>query len=189
MTRVLSIDPGDRYSAYTLLAPDRKPLDFGKVPNDDLRVMLRDNLTIQADLVGVEMIASYGMPVGREVFETCVWIGRFVEVLADAGIPHQLVYRRDVKLHHCGVLRAKDSNVRQALVDRFAGGVRNGGKGVKAEPGWFYGFAADVWQAYAVGVYLADTTGDPSHRLPSDLPCRIGGDGRCRERMHYVMLA
>lgn len=33
----------------------------------------------------------------------------------------------------------------------------NRGKGTKTAPGWFHGFAADVWQAYALGVYAIDT--------------------------------
>ena len=34
--------------------------------------------------------------------------------------------------------------------------TRNHGKGTKAQPGWFYGFSADVWQAAALAVYAAD---------------------------------
>ena len=49
----------------------------------------------------------------------------------------------------------------QALVDRFAPGQPNHGKGTKAEPGFFYGFRADVWQAFALAVYAADQLGDP----------------------------
>ena len=63
-----------------------------------------------------------------------------------------------MKIHHCGSVKAKDANITQALVDRFASGVPNHGKGSKASPGWFYGFKADIWQAYALAVYTADTT-------------------------------
>ena len=103
------------------------------------------------------MVASYGMPVGREVFETCVWIGRFAEILArTTGREPRLVCRRDVKLHHCHSPRANDATIRQALVDRFAYGQPNHGKGTKKQPGWFYGFHADIWQAYALAVATAD---------------------------------
>ena len=54
------------------------------------------------------------------------------------GYPHRQVPRRDVKLHHCGQARAKDANITQALVDRFAPGEPNKGKGTKAEPEFFY---------------------------------------------------
>jgi hypothetical protein len=72
-------------------------------------------------------------------------------------MPCDLVYRADVKLHHCHSSKAKDSNITQALIDRFASGVPNHGKGSKAAPGWFYGFKADIWAAYALAVYTADT--------------------------------
>jgi hypothetical protein len=66
------------------------------------------------------------------------------------------VKRLAIKLHHCHDSRAKDSNIAQALVYRFAPGQPNRGKGTKAAPGWFHGFAADIWQAYALAVYAAD---------------------------------
>lgn len=103
------------------------------------------------DALAIEMIASYGMPVGREVFETCVWIGRFIEAW---GGPYTLVYRKDVKLHLCGQPRAKDSNIRQALIDRYGGKDRAVGK--KATPGPLYGVSADVWSALAIAVTFAD---------------------------------
>lgn len=153
MKRILAIDPGSTESAYALIhAETCNPLDIGKVENHDLREMLRGD-KFPAHLGAIEMVASYGMAVGAEVFDTCVWIGRFIEASGCALAP---IYRREVKLHHCLDSRAKDSNIRQALVDRFAPGQPNHGKGTKAEPGWFHGFRADVWQAYALAVLVAD---------------------------------
>lgn len=156
MNRLLAIDPGNLESAWVLLDVDTcRPIEFAKEPNAEVRWRLRGS--IAAGHTAIEMIASYGMTVGREVFETCVWIGRFSEALAGVHLAEPtLVYRRDVKLHHCHSAKAKDSNIRQALCDRFAPGVGNYGKGTKDAPGWFYGFSADVWAAYAVGVYRAD---------------------------------
>ncbi len=154
---VFAIDPGNVESAYALIDDDtRRPLKIGKVDNITLRydlpIILQD-----ADHVALEMVASYGMPVGADVFETCVWIGRFFEVSCRSrGALPDLVFRNAVKVHHCHSGKAKDSNVIQALVDRFAPGVRNKGKGTKAEPGWFFGFHDDIWQAYALAVYVAD---------------------------------
>ena len=138
---IISIDPGNIESAYCIMHENLKPFEFGKVANESLLIMLEN--TTQDYKTVIEMIASYGMPVGKEVFDTCVWIGRFDHA---SFHPASFVYRKDVKMHLCGTMRAKDSNIRQALIDRF------GEVGTKARKGWFYGFKADVWQCYAVGV-------------------------------------
>lgn len=153
---VLAIDPGTTHSAFVLLESDR-PVAFGKLSNEELLAKLRsaqhgDGPFACADHVAIEMIASYGMPVGAEVFETCVWIGRFVEAWSDA---YTLVYRREVKLHLCGQARAKDPNVRQALIDRYGG--RDKAIGRKATPGPLYGIAADVWSALAIALTWSET--------------------------------
>lgn len=157
MSTILAIDPGCTESAYALIDADAcRPLDIGKVPNAELRAMLRiDYFAQEGPVTGaaIEMIRSYGMTVGAEVFDTCVWIGRFIEASGCSLVP---IYRAPVKLHHCHSSKATDANVSQALKDRFAYGVRNHGKGTKADPGWFYGFAKDIWQAYALAVYAAD---------------------------------
>ena len=155
--RILAIDPGNTESGYALINHGScYPLDVGKINNTDLRARLKNgSLLVGVDQISIEMIASYGMAVGKEVFETCVWIGRFIEVAQTSDV--ELVYRKDIKLHHCGTTKAKDSNISQALVDRFASGVGNHGKGSKAAPGWFHGFKADIWAAYALAVYTADT--------------------------------
>ena len=94
------------------------------------------------------------MPVGREVFETVYWIGRFAQ--AAQPVEHTLVSRGAVKMHLCGSKRAKDSNIRQALIDRFGGSAAIGRK---ADPGPLYGISGDVWSALAVAVTWYDTYG------------------------------
>ena len=159
MSNLLAIDPGNTESGWVVIDGNSlRPVRFGKTPNDVLLGMLGDELY---GFTVIEMIASYGMAVGAEVFDTCVWIGRFVERLDAATLTAQLVKRLPVKVHHCHSSKASDSNVRQALVDRFAPGAGNHGKGTKAQPGWFHGFHADVWQAYALAVYAADTLTTP----------------------------
>lgn len=159
MSTLLAIDPGPVESGWVLIdAATRRPLKHGKTPNAELLASIDWELG-EAGTAVIEMVASYGMAVGVEVFDTCVWIGRFVEAVRryrfDRREP-QLVKRLSVKVHHCHSARATDANIRQALVDRFAYGQPNHGKGTKAEPGFFYGFAADVWQAMALAVYAAD---------------------------------
>jgi hypothetical protein len=157
VSRILAIDPGNTESGYALIdAETRAPIEVGKVCNESLMRKL-SRLAYLAD-VAIEMVASYGMSVGNDVFETCVWIGRFSErARSQSGRLPTPIFRREVKLHHCGSTKAKDANVTQALIDRFASGEPNRGKGTKAAPGWFHGFRADIWQAYALAVFIADT--------------------------------
>src|SRR4051812_9901569 len=112
--RILAIDPGTTESAFIVW--DGSVIDSGFVPNIVMREFLSARLDcITADAVAIEMIASYGMAVGKEVFETCVWIGRFIE---RSPVPPRLIYRKDVKMHLCHSMKAKDSNIRQALIDK-----------------------------------------------------------------------
>jgi hypothetical protein len=148
--RILAIDPGNTYSAYTIIGDGLKPIEFNKVDNDVLMDLIQFEASWQFDMCAIEMIASYGMAVGASVFETCVWIGRFTQAIKFKSMPVEYVYRKDVKLNLCGTTKAKDSNISQALKDRF------GVVGVKKAPGWFFGFHHDIWAAYAVGVTYAD---------------------------------
>lgn len=146
--RLLAIDPGCTESAW-LIYKDGNILLFGKDSNKDVLTLVRENW--EEKHLAIEMIASYGMAVGKEVFETCLWIGRFIEAW---GKPHTLVYRKDVKLHLCRSVRAKDSNIRQSLIDRF------GPPGTKNKKGATYGIAKDVWSALGVAVTFADRYSD-----------------------------
>lgn len=151
MTKLIAIDPGPTESAFVKLGYDGSVLAFGKRSNEEV-IGIVERSRNRSGHLAVEMIASYGMPVGAEVFETCVWIGRLVERWA---LAHTLVYRREVKLHLCGSARAKDGNVRQALLDRWGGKTR--AVGSKREPGQLYGISGDVWQALGVAVTWWDS--------------------------------
>ncbi len=156
MSTVLAIDPGPAESAYVLYdAAERRVRDWNKLPNGDLLYHLDgiNGYGSNGDALAIEMVASYGMAVGAEIFETCVWIGRFVERWQ--GAAPRLVYRREVKLHLCHDSRAKDPNIRQALIDRFGG--KDAAIGKKAAPGPLYGLAGDGWAALGVAVTAAET--------------------------------
>lgn len=139
---ILALDPGPLETGYCRFFAGRV-VESGTLDNREMRRMVRSR---QAEYLALEMIASYGMPVGRDVFETCLWIGRFIEV---HGGKHELVYRKDVKMHLCGTPRAKDANIRQALIDLI------GPPGKKASPGPTYGVKGHAWAALAVAVTAA----------------------------------
>ena len=153
MVKVLAIDPGNKESGWCLMV-DYFPVAFGKGPNEELLAII-DYMEDYHEVV-IEMVASYGMPVGETVFETCRWIGRFEQVAREIGCKVSFVKRKEYVTELCGSSKAKDSNVTQYLVDRFAKDTPNKGKGTKKAPGWFYGFKADIWQSYAIGVYYTD---------------------------------
>lgn len=160
---LLAIDPGSTMSAYVIIrTEDMYPVAHGKIENQQmiLEILKFCEANDGTGEIAIEMIASYGMPVGCEVFDTCVWIGRFVQSAVDNGIRPRFVYRQSEKLCICHSPRANDATIRQALVDRFAPNTPNKGKGTKKEPGWFYGFASDTWSAYAVGVTFLTLGGD-----------------------------
>lgn len=160
MNQILAIDPGNTASAFVLLDPSCKPLQYGKIDNDKMLSVIESVIAINplsAVDVAIEMVASYGMAVGKTVFDTCVWIGRFEQAARYYGANSvNKVYRADEKMNLCHSMKANDSTIRQALVDRFAPDTPNKGKGNKKNPGFFYGFRDDIWQAMAVGVTYLD---------------------------------
>lgn len=150
--RILGIDPGYVQSAWLIYDTDTQlPFDFGITENEELRIQLKGER--RARILVVEMVSSFGMPVGREVFETVFWIGRFCESFPG---PFERVYRADVKLHLCGQARAKDPHVRQALIDLY-GPSKELAIGKKKKKGPLYGVSKDVWSALAVAVTWSDT--------------------------------
>jgi len=167
----LAIDPGNTESAYVLVgADDLKPWEFEKIENHrllqyifDLRNRLTEGESIEAFVI--ERVASYGLAVGRDVFETCEWIGRFTQCIhSNYGREPDYIYRKEEKQIICGDLKAKDSNIRRALIDRFARHDLKNGKGTKKNPDWFHGFHADCWAAFAV----ATTWADKKQSTPTD---------------------
>jgi hypothetical protein len=146
---IIAIDPGPTESAYVKLN-GADVAECAKVPNAELLRMVRNDSGPQIRLA-VEMIASYGMAVGAEVFETCVMIGRICEA---AGAEPIRVRRIEVKSHICHNSRANDANIRQAIIDRYGG--KDAAIGKKAKPGPLYGVSGDMWAALAVGLTVLD---------------------------------
>lgn len=176
---ILAIDPGNVRSAYCEF-DNGELVAFDTLDNRDMLFRIQH---FGGEAVFIEMVASYGMAVGETVFETVYWIGRFAGMAAEvAGVHVDRVYRKDIKLHLCQSMRAKDGNIRQALIDRYGGEERAirgrrcetcNGKGWvgRGRPpcddcnatGWLvprgplFKMAGDEWAALAVGIYYLDT--------------------------------
>lgn len=160
--KILAIDPGNTHSAWCELE-NGLPRGTEKIANDSILVALRrgEFAVWRPDVVAIEMIASYGMAVGKEVFETCLWIGRFVEACEFSGGRYELIYRKDVKLFHCETTRANDANIRASIIDRYGPG-KDKAIGTKKSPGPLYGIKGDEWAALAVALTAANCYEQPA---------------------------
>lgn len=148
MITLIAIDPGTSESAIVAMS-GREILAFAKEPNDSVLGRL-DFHRLNSDantMLAVEMVGSYGMAVGAEVFETCLWIGRFLERWRGR---HRLVKRHEVKSHLCGSQRAKDSNIRAALLEKYGGKAK--AIGGRESRGPLHGITGDCWSALAVAI-------------------------------------
>lgn len=152
---VLGIDPGPVTSHWALF--DGAMASGGSFINTMYRTSVQSSHPYGDDWYGarflhvaIEKVASYGMPVGAEVFETVFWSGRMYEWYGGCPARVSRPTRKEIVTHICGSARAKDSNVRQALIDRI------GAPGLKKSPGPTFGIKGDQWQALACSVYAWD---------------------------------
>ena len=180
MTQIhtLAIDPGTTKSGWCYIV-DEEPLDHGWFDNEKIYTQIKS----LACPVVIEDVTHMGMPVGRDVFETVRWSGRF-DYLAREGMQQPVTYisRSVVKLSLCGSTRANDGTIRQAIIDRFGGDeIAVGGKKCRGKckgKGWFgrehatcpdcggtgkitppgslFGISGHVWSALAVGLTYHD---------------------------------
>lgn len=140
-----AIDPGTEQSAWVEIRPGGDVI--GQIcQNAGLVEYLRSDMAYRGAHLVIERIESFGMAVGKSVFSTVFWSGRFVEAWDAGGGLWSSIGRRDVKLTLCGSARAKDANIRQALIDRYGGpaAIKKGGP--------LYGIKSHLWAALAVGV-------------------------------------
>ena len=155
--KILAIDPGTERSALLIYDSINKSVsEHGIRGNETTLELIIGGTLPQPFVCAIEMIGSYGMRVGKSVFETCVWIGRFIQAVDNKYlIGTELIYRRDVKMHLCGSTRAKDSNVRQAIMDKY-GSTRQEAIGTKKAQGPLYGISKDMWAALGVAITYAE---------------------------------
>lgn len=145
---IYAIDPGPEFSALVQYGSSHKLIVGWTRPNAEWLeaiAKLGDGVT---PLV-IEKVESFGMAVGAEVFETVFWSGRFAQAWKG---PVARIGRKAIKLHLCQSVRAKDKNIRQALIDKL------GPHGTKKKPGPTYGISSHLWAALAVAVTFHETT-------------------------------
>lgn len=155
---VLAIDGGTTHSGvvYAELTPDNPPRIIDAWPECENKDLLALIITLPIDEVIVEWVECFGMAVGKTTFEMVYWLGRFSERAEVHGLRVNRVTRRDVKLFLCQSMRAKDKNIRQAIIDTYTrpdiplGGGKQPWKGTKKEQGVLYKIASHAWSALAL---------------------------------------
>ena len=146
---ILAIDAGTVETGYCIVDADTlTPQKFGKVANEEVLDII--NTLSAGDVVVLEQFKSYGMAIGQSTIDSIQWNGRFIQRALDKGMRVDMVARMEEKMCLCNTSKAKDGNIRQALIDRF------GEVGTKKNPGFFYGFAKDAWSAMAIAVTWSD---------------------------------
>jgi len=144
---ILAIDPGTSLSAYVMLSAKGRIVYKSKCSNEKVLGVLNDARELTTDIIAIELMQSYGNPVGKTVFETCYWIGRFIQAVDGQYIP---VYRKDVAKYFLPEkkkdrpFKSTDANIRAKLI------------GMYPEKD-LVGFKADMWSALAIGRYVLDT--------------------------------
>lgn len=143
--RTFAIDPGSTQSGWAILGGGHV-WDSGVSDNGDMLLWLQHGQ--RCDLLAIEVPEGRGGIVGQSTLDTAKWAGRFIQRWQDAHPGHLVseVYRRVVKLELCGKTTARDSNVRQAVIDRL------GEPGTAKNPGPTHGVKSHAWQALAVGI-------------------------------------
>lgn len=154
---VLAIDAGTTQTGFCFVdEATLEPIQFGKINNDKVY----DEIHRLSNLVNskckyriaIEQFAHYGSkhPMGATTIEAITWNGKFIREAEQLGIPYEYVYRKEEKMLILGTMKGGDTEIRHALIQRFA--KTENGKGTKDDPDYFYGFANDVWAAYCVAL-------------------------------------
>lgn len=167
---VIGLDPGTNESAFVIYDGERVT-DMEIAPNAEILGWMKGCRPRKGEAwapLAIEQFESFGMAVGREVFQTVFWSGRFAEAYAD-GTHFAQVTRRTVKLHLCFSARATDANIRTALIDRFGGPEK--AVGTKKAPGPLFGVKSHLWAALAIAVtYYDQHAGQPEQVRPGVVP-------------------
>lgn len=118
---ILALDPGTTKTAWAVYAENQGVLmSYGEECNTKIHnVLLRHTGPGERRILGIERIASYGMPIGNETLQTCEWVGRYIELGLKLGMVPWPVYRKPVVAWLTGTARGNDAAVNRALKERY----------------------------------------------------------------------
>lgn len=149
--RVLGLDPGTTQTGLALFDPVAGTIQGLHQDNEQVLQFLQMMAPLPDQLLILEGIKSYGRAVGQSVFQTCCWLGRFMETWDRPGGLWACYYQEQAKLWLTKSLKSKPSEINRSLQDRW------GAKGTKKQPGRLYGFKGDhCFSALAIATYGLD---------------------------------
>ncbi len=145
---VMAVDPGPHESALVLYDPSNETVVGMELANNSA-IEYTISCHQKTPMV-IEMVGHYGkkMPVGKTIFWTCIWIGRFWKTHGQCD----LILRKTVAAHVGGSARANDSKIIQNICYRYGAVDIETAKGTKNAPGPLYGMKRDLWQALALAI-------------------------------------
>lgn len=143
---LIAIDPGPEKSAFVYITNGKLVMNRAIFGNNHLLEWIKTSGPF-AHAIAIEKIASMGMAVGKSVFETCYWTGRFDQA---CGGRATRITRHEIKMHLCGTMRSNDGDIRRAMIKRW------GEQGTKKSPGPTYGIHSHIWSALAVATTYLD---------------------------------
>lgn len=159
MSLLYALDPGNKSTGWCMYRSwDKCIADKGDAPNEDI---LADLGKMGAEvIVVIESMTSYSKRVGRDVFDTLVWIGRMQQRAIDAGLKVELVTRKHAKGHVVGTIISGDGAIKAALIKAYGG--KKIAIGTEESPGPLFGATSHQLAAIAVAKTYAETRMDTS---------------------------
>ena len=154
--RIIGIDPGSEKSAYVLYDTEqRQAVCKDHWDNETMRCYLASYCEWQHNglrptYLAIEQVCCYGVRVGRSVFDTVFWSGRFVECWGDE---FKMLSKQQISQALCGKGSGiNKTDIHNAIYDMF-GGSRSSACGTKKKPGPLYGIKGPhLWDALAVAL-------------------------------------
>ena len=151
--KILGIDTGTFETGWVIYdSVKHEVIEKGINGNQGFKDLIKD---LDFDFAAIEGIQSYGMPMGQDTIDTVVWLGRYIECIESFGKQSKLLYKkRNINKTICNSNKAKDSNIRQAIIDMFppSGGGKTPQIGTSKDQGLLYGIKSHMWAALAVSL-------------------------------------
>ena len=156
---ILAIDPGTTRSG--LVVVERGLVEVAaKVDNEIALNYARsysNGSALETSIVCIERFEARGMPMSDDSVETVLFTGQLIEAVTCTKFAQlALLKRSKIKIALCGTARAKDANVRAALIDIWGDSIRKRKKDGTLSENQFT-IVSDAWAALAVAtVYMQE---------------------------------